>query len=44
MKHAIAYSINSIPNIVIHPKNLQFMERLAFLFLSQILQLAIFQI
>ena len=38
-----ARCMNSISQIIIHPKNMQLMERLAFL-LSWVLQLAIFQI
>ena len=37
-------SMNSIPQIIIHPKNMQFMEHLAFILLPWILQLAIFEI
>ena len=39
-----AYFTNSISQIIIHPKNMQFMERLVFFLLSWVLQLAIFQI
>ena len=39
-----AYSTNFIPQIIIHPRNMQFMERFTLLLLSCILQLAIFQI
>ena len=36
--------MNFIPQIIIHPLSMQFMERFAFFLLSWILQLAIFQI
>ena len=37
-------STNSIPQIIVRPKNVQFMERLVCFFLSQILQITLFQI
>ena len=39
-----AYFTNSISQIIIQPKNMQFVERLTFFLLSWILQPAIFQI
>ena len=39
-----AYCMNSIPQIIIHPKNMQFVEPLPFFLLSLILQPAMVQI